>query len=271
MRRLLVFLFIALFLSACTHKKPAGSAETPTSNRQLINELAFEKRPFLAVFPHSSNKLLTLFLDRVREAKSATINVEYLAGNSLKGGRTSVNFPISQPFAQAFLLGSCSSGGKCSFDRDLLTGNLKTRLDLIDGSTHILKSDFVFINGSSVTPDGKVEIVPQASKSNLILVDTQGLPADPPGTPAYSPLAITSTSNQKITAELKVNVADVRSAVYYDGESFKPIDISPSDNGVSLKINHLPWVREVQIVRDDLKGAGETQQLSIFGPVLLLK
>src|SRR3989344_5579488 len=53
----------ALLLSACGAKKPAS--QTSKQTRQLINALPVSARPLLVVFPHSTSKLLTIYLDRV--------------------------------------------------------------------------------------------------------------------------------------------------------------------------------------------------------------
>ncbi|MEK7064584.1 MAG: hypothetical protein AAB973_03180 [Patescibacteria group bacterium] len=263
----------ALLLSACGAKK-AGPSQTTKQPRQLINALPVGERPFLVVFPHTTGKLLTIYLDRVdTKYKQSSVDLEYLSGNSLKGGRTTIDFPKSLPYAQAFLLGSCSSGGKCSFDTDLISGTIKNKLD--DGSDvmNVLKSDFVFVvKGEVTTTDGRVTYTPSSAKQkDQILLDTQGLPKAIEGELAYAPIAITAVSNAKISGQLTFRVSGVKSVLIYDGANFQPLKADISTDSVKITLNQLPWNKVANIVRDDLKGEAETAQLYLLGPIVLIK
>ncbi len=267
-----LLLVTGLLLAACGAKK--GSSVPTRQVRQLINGIEIAKRPFLVVFPHPTNKLLTLYLDRVEgNIKQAALDLEYLSGNSLKGGRTTVDLPKPLPFTQAFLLGSCSSGGKCSFDTDLISGTIKNKLD--DGSDvmNVLKSDFVFVNkGEVISTDGRVTYTPTNKKQGgQILIDTQGLPKEIEGTLAYAPIAISAASAGKVSGKLAFKVTGVTKAVIYDGANYQPIKTTTSDETTFVEINQAPWNKGVTITRDDLKGATETVQLYLLGPIILLK
>src|SRR5687767_8553217 len=77
----------AYFLFFSKNKRDGG---TETSNkRQLINALPISERPFVAIFPHPTNKLITLMVDKKPDS-DLTIDIEYLSGNALKGGRTTI-------------------------------------------------------------------------------------------------------------------------------------------------------------------------------------
>ncbi len=272
LKKLLFLAATGILLAACGPK--GASSKTTKSVRQLINALEVTKRPFLAVFPHSTNKLLTIYLDNVEsQYKQSTIDLEYLSGNSLKGGRTTIDFPKPLPFAQAFLLGSCSSGGKCSFDTDLISGTIKNKLD--DGSTtlNVLKSDFVFVNKPEIiTTDGRVVYTPTNPKQkDQILLDTQGLPKSVEGQLAYAPIAISAVNATKISGQLTFKVSGVTSVLIYDGDNYQPLKATIEADSVVISLNQAPWNKAAQIVRDDLKGAAETAQLYLLGPIILLK
>lgn len=274
LKKLGLVVFLAFLLTGCKPGTKGKATPTPETRRQLINEMEYAKRPFVVVFPHATNKLLTLYIDNVQpEFKSATMDLEYLSGNALKGGRTSLNFPVNLPYAQAFLLGSCSSGGKCSFDTNLISGTIKNRLETGDrGAINILKSDYVFVSkGSVISPDGRVNYTPKDKLVNQILLDTQGLPKALGGQPAYSPIAISSISEKNIAGELSFKVKDVKSVMIYNGESYAPLKATISADEVVISFNQKPWSKTVQIVRDDLKGASETQNIYMLGPIILLK
>lgn len=263
----------ALLFSACGAKKPT-TGQIAKQPRQLINALPVAERPFLVVFPHSTGKLLTIYLDRVDgKYKQAAIDLEYLSGNALKGGRTTIDFPKAQPYAQAFLLGSCSSGGKCSFDTDLISGTIKNKLD--DGSDvlNVLKSDFIFVfKGEVTTTDGRVTYAPVSAKQkDQILLDTQGLPKAVEGELAYAPIAISAVGGAKVAGKLTFRISGVKSAQIYDGSNYQPLKVGITADSVEVALNQLPWNKAANIVRDDLKGEAETAQLYLLGPIVLLK
>ncbi|MBI2326565.1 hypothetical protein HYU91_04240 [Candidatus Collierbacteria bacterium] len=268
-----LILIAGLLLSACSTKT---KVKTPPERqvRQLINALPVAKRPFLVVFPHSTGKLLTFYLDRVGDSyKQSTIDLEYLSGNSLKGGRTTIDLPKSMPYSQAFLLGSCSSGGKCSFDTDLISGNIKNKLDDGSETLNVLKSDFVFVNKGGVTStDGRVSYTPTSTKQkDQIMMDTQGLPKDIDGELAYGPIAISAVNSTKIAGKLNFRVSGVTKVMIYDGDNFQPLKAIISEDTVAVELSQNPWNKAVTIIRDDLKGANETAQLYLLGPIILLK
>lgn len=272
LKKIALAIFLSLSLSGCLPKKTTPPPTRQT--RQLINALAVEKRPFLVVFPHSSNRLLTIYLDHIDTSlKQAALDLEYLSGNSLKGGRTTVDFPQALPFAQAFLLGSCSSGGKCSFDTDLVSGTIKNRLDDGGDVINVLKSDFVFINAGEVTTsDGRVTYTPTSKKQkDQILLDTQGLPSVLASQLAYAPIAISAVSDTKISGKLTFRVPSVASVMIYDGANFQPLKADIAADQVTVNLNQAPWNKTTEIIRDDLRGAKETHQLHLLGPIVLLK
>lgn len=268
-RLALLFLFV-VFLGGCTSKTSSKSTQPPV--RQLVNELAMDKRPFVGIFPHSSGKLLTLLIDRIgSDFKSATIDMEYLSGNSLKGGRIGINLPVSLPYAQGFLLGSCSTGGKCSFDTNLINGTIKTKLGIDLSTIHVLKSDYLFVNGLVNSTDGKLIWKPTKLKqTNQIVSDSQGLPKAFDQELSYAPIMITSTSPEKISGELTIKATASKVKVY-DGTSYQDQKANLTDGITVIKLDTLPWSKSVQITRDDQKGASESVTIYAVGPFLLLK
>jgi len=279
MRRLTaitIILLFSLFLSGCNKKAVDSNSQTENNtqnNRLLINALERSKRPFVVMIPNSSNKYLTLYLDKiVSDINSISLDIEYLSGTSLKGGRVTPSFPIDLPHAQAFLLGSCSSGGKCSFDKDLISGTIKSRLDFNDGQGHVLKSDYVFVEGQVSTPDSKVTYSPKNSKqTGQILIDTQGYPGQISAETVFNPIAITAVGSTKIQGTLKIKADGATKGLIYDGEAYQSLEIKNIDGQVEISLNHQPWHKNVEVVRDDLKGTTESVDLYLLGPIILTK
>lgn len=271
MRKALPFLLIipALIFSACGKK---DTTSTVDESKLLINKLEYSQRPFFLLTQHSTGKLITLYLDQADQIESATVDLEYLSGDLLKGARSTVSSPGSDPFSQAFLLGSCSAGGKCSFDKDLVSGSSKIRIALKKEKTqHILKGSFIFVGSDEVnTVDGRFTYTPSSTTNHELLLDTLGLPAGLDSDPYLYPLAITSTS-PKISGEMTVRAKNITSVMIYDGEEYQPIDFKSKDDQITFTLDQKPWSRTVEIIRDDLRGKEETQTIYVLGPIVLLQ
>ncbi len=252
-------------------RSKSASGPTPTTRKQLINILPIKDRPFVALFPHQSGKLITLYFDKPGQAQNITIDLEYLSGNALKGGRTGIE-GSTFPHTQAFLLGSCSAGGKCSFDTDITSGTIKTKLE-IGPDLHLLKSNFVFISKDSLaTTDQKAALeLSGKSKANLILSETHGYLGQTDQEAAAEPLAITSTSADLITGTLSLLAPDASKVLLFDGSSYKEINSRKDGDKLIIDLKHKPWTKNVTIIRDDLKGATEDISLYLLGPFIPVK
>jgi len=265
-----VLLIITVLLFFAYNKKEATDAVD--ESKLLINKLEYSRRPLFLLTQHSTGKLLTLYLDQAGQLESATVDLEYLSGDLLKGARSKISSPGSESFSQAFLLGSCSAGGKCSFDKELVSGSSKLRLSLKKETTqHILKGSFVFVDSEEVTTtDGRFTYTPATSTGYQLLVDTLGLPAGLDSDPYLYPLAITSTSS-KISGDMVVKAKNITSVMVYDGEEYQPIDFKSQTDQITFTLDQPSWSRSVDIVRDDLRGKEETQTFYILGPIVLLQ
>lgn len=242
----------------------------PPAKRQIINALPIPDRPFITLFPHQTNKLITLYMDKPGNTPELTVDIEYLSGNSLKGGRTSISLPVELPFTQAFLLGSCSSGGKCSFDQDISTGTIKTKLEN-DTEINILKSNYVFIDGPSATTDQKLKFTPIKYTETAILSYTHGYIGTYSGEVVSEPFVITSASSDDVTGTLTL-ISDATSLAYFDGQDYQVLEeVEAVDGQLTVDLDIKPWSRQVTIIRDDLKGETQDVTLYLVGPFLPLK
>lgn len=251
--------------------KNGPKTSEPVSKKQIINAIPIADRPFVALFPHPTNKLITLMIDKIGSAPELSIDLEYLSGNSLKGGRTSVSSNNTFPYSQAFLLGSCSSGGKCSFDTDITTGTIKTKIEG-ENEINVLKSNYVFVDGRSSTSDQKVIFEPGAKLvGNYIVGQTHGYLSTLDQEAAAEPVVITSDDSSTITGTLTIYAPDATSAVVYDGKSYQEIEATKEGSNLMIELNQKPWTRTVTIIRDDLKGAEEETTLYLIGPIVPIK
>lgn len=250
-------------------KKEAKKSES-ASKRQIINALPFKDRPFVAIFPHETNKLITMMVDKKPDS-DISVDIEYLSGNALKGGRTTVLASAPSPYTQAFLLGSCSAGGKCSFDKDITTGTIKTKLEL-NSELHLLKSNYAFVSGDSATSDQKLKFAPTGkSTAQLIIGQTHGFTGTLEQEVVAEPVVITSTKNDKVTGTLTLHAPQATKLMIFDGTAYKELIATKEGDYFTVSINQTPWSKKVTIIRDDLKGAEEEAELDLVGPIVPVK
>lgn len=275
-KKILTIALIATLLSACGAKKETGENKknNPSTSKVLLNELNFSDRPFLSLVPHSTNRLFTFYAQNLNKATEASIDLEYQSGDLLKGIKANIDTPISESYSKGIILGSCSTGGKCSFDKDLKTGTTKLRMKFADKpETHLLKGDFTFVLGQPSLPDGKVSFIPAKSiaKDNLIMMNSFGLPKAFDKEVLHYPVVFSSTSDKAITGELSIVVPTTTNAFIYDGNNFVPLKSTAKDGKILINLNQKPWTLSTEIVRDDEKGSKENLTLYLVGPIVLTK
>lgn len=275
-----VLLVLILSVIFFIFKGKPGSANTgpkkpsALTTRILINELPLAERPFTVLVPHSTNRLFTFVTIGADKAQTASLDLEYQSGDLLKGARASIDSPIASPFIKAIILGSCSTGGKCTFDTDLKSGTEKFKLTFPGQDvTHLLKGDFVFLLGQKNFPDGKVSFEPSklTAKENLIMMNSFGLPKPTDKETLLYPVVISSTSDKAISGTLNINQAGVTGATIYDGTSYQPLKIDEKSGSITIALNQKPWSMDVSITRDDEKGTKESLTLYLLGPIVLYK
>jgi hypothetical protein len=272
---LLVVILISGFLFFKLKDKSSDSdsieAQESAGARLVINQLDQGKRPFVVLSQHPSGKLLAFYLQNTPNINGITVDLEYLSGDLLKGAKSTLKAPIEDPYAKAFLLGSCSAGGKCSFDKDLISGSLKLKLS-VEGESdiHVLKGDYSFVDNETTTTDGRVTYTPSGKTSNEILLNTLGLPEKIEGDIELYPIAITTTEKQNIKGELEIRKKGISKAMIFNGSTFEELKAKISEDSVIITLNHAPREESVKIVRDDLKGVEEKDTFYVLGPVVLL-
>lgn len=277
LKQVFPLLVLSLLLAGCGPQKTTQTEtkkQQPLTTKLLINELPLADRPFTVLVPHSTNRLFTFVAKGADKAKTAALDLEYVSGDLLKGAQASLEAPIPSPFVKAIILGSCSTGGKCTFDKDLKSGTMKFKLNFADKDViHMLKGDFTFVSGQNNLPDGKVVFEPSkaTAKENLILMNSFGLPSPVTKDIVLYPVVISSTTDKLISGTLTFNQTGVTSAEIYDGTSYVPLKITNKDGVITVSLNHKPWSMSANIIRDDEKGTSESLNLSLLGPIVLYK
>ena len=276
LKSVLLVLFLSFLLAGCGTKKatnPSDSKLKSLTTKLLINELPLKDRPFITLVPHATNRLFTFVGMNINKAKESSVDLEYQSGDLLKGVKANIDSPIPNPFVKAIILGSCSTGGKCSFDKDLKSGTTKLKLNFAgQEATHLLKGDFTFVMGQKNLPDGKVSFEPSklSAKENLILMNSFGLPKEIDKETVLYPVII-SSANDKIISGILSLTSTATSALIYDGTTFQPLKTITKDGQIIVNLNQRPWSVSAEITRDDEKGSKESLKLYLLGPIVLIK
>ncbi len=274
-KKIIPVIILGLLLSGCGTKKTADIKKTnPTGSKILINELPLKDKPFVTLVPHSTNKLFTFVGLNINKAQESSLDLEYQSGDLLKGVTANIDSPIPQTFIKAIILGSCSTGGKCSFDKDLKTGTTKLRLKFAgQDAIQLLKGDFTFVMGQPSLPDGKVAFEPAklTAKENIIMMNSFGLPKVFDKELALYPVVFSATNDKLIVGQLSLTATGVTSAYIYDGTDYQPLKTTTKDGKTVISLSQKPWSMSAEIVRDDEKGSKESLNLYLVGPILLAK
>ncbi|HAS69115.1 MAG: hypothetical protein UV06_C0006G0003 [Candidatus Collierbacteria bacterium GW2011_GWA2_42_17] len=271
-----IILVVAFLLIFVFNKKTTTdqTSDIEVGTKLLVNELPLADRPFTLLVPHATNRLFTFVTINANKAKAATLDLEYQSGDLLKGARATLETPIVSPYMKAIILGSCSTGGKCSFDKDLKSGTLKFKLNF-EGQkvTHILKGDFAFVTGQNNLPDGKVIFAPSkaTASDNLILLNSFGLPKAVDKEIVLYPIVISAVGSKNIVGTLTINQSGVTSAEIFDGQNYLPLTYTEKAGSLTITLNNKPWFMNAEITRDDEKGTKESLNLYLLGPIVLYK
>ncbi len=275
-KKLFTLVLVGVLLAGCGAKKnTTDNTKNPSAGSKiLINELPLAEKPFVTLVPHSTNRLFTFVGLNMNKAIESSIDLEYQSGDLLKGVKANIDTPIPSTYIKAIILGSCSTGGKCSFDKDLKTGTTKLRLKFDQKpETHLLKGDFTFVLGQPSLPDGKVSFVPGKTnlKDNLIMMNSFGLPKPTDREVLLYPVVFSAVSDKVISGEISFTAPEAKEAYIYNGTDYEALKISTKDGKVVASLNHKPWSMTAEITRDDEKGSKESLNLYLVGPIILVK
>ena len=141
-----LILCAGLVFSACKKKTDAGTNPTatqkPRKTDKNVNQEPVENRPFVRLLPREDGKAVTLQIVEVKKAaQDLEYEIEYSAGALLQGAFGSVDSLSSLPVTKEILLGSCSTGGKCTYNTDVTGGDLTLRFGTPD---YTLKSEWSY-------------------------------------------------------------------------------------------------------------------------------
>ena len=237
--------------------KPSAPKATPKSN-EPVNTIDIKDRPFVTLAPtlggkHPAGQEVTLTLHNVTlGATSVEYELEYQAGTLIQGAFGTIDLTKeTPPVAKDLLFGSCSTGGKCAYHKDVSGGTLTLRFKGSQQNFN-LKSDWNLQTmadraGKFSSRDGKFQIDTGTSGLSagalVIMIQTMGLPKPVTGEILSGPYGI-FTNNQKLsgTAQLTLRLnQDTSSAklLGWDGKAWKEYKSTLSDKTLTATIDRL--------------------------------
>lgn len=161
----------ALLLAGC--KKAPERAPGPTPRVRKVdvnvNQEPIANRPFVHLAPRADGHAVVMNLVEIKK-KSANLEyeIEYSSGTLVQGAFGEIDLGGSKtPISKEILLGSCSTGGKCTYNPDVTGGTMTLRFMTPD---YTLKNEWSFIEiaeakGIFTSRDAKFTL--DASKAKL--------------------------------------------------------------------------------------------------------
>ncbi len=226
----------SLLFAGCGKSAPKGTA-TPTPRVRKVdvnvNQEPIANRPFVQLVPRDDGHAVILNLLAVKKVSSNfEYEIEYNSGSLVQGAFGEAAIDVAKlPLTREILLGSCSTGGKCTYNPDVTGGTLILRFLSPD---YTLKNEWSFAEaakaGNSFTSrDAKFTLDTTKAKlktGNVIVFQSPGYPKGLTGEVVAGPYTV--GLNTTITASVTVSVrvaSDVKAATLmgWDGKAWKEL------------------------------------------------
>jgi len=187
MKRISILLLVPLIimLGGCSLFRKKKN-DTEQAKRPLItepvNQIPVSERPYLSLSPVENGRQIMLYLNKINKpADEAEFELEYNAGDLLRGAFGSIDL-VDGTGSYEVLLGSCSTGGTCSYDSDISGG---TATVILRGSeNYAVKVNWRYqetsvADGKFGSQDQKIQLTGESlfAKSNYVIIsEASGLP-----------------------------------------------------------------------------------------------
>ena len=221
---LLFYCFIVLLtLSGCLPKKkteelplPGGVKEPATVS---VKEVPLEGRPYAILIPRSDGREVTLEVTGIVGTDTLEYELVYLAGdldNQIqRGAGSTVDLEGVTDYEVDILFGSCSTGGACSYDKNITGGTLtltlrdQEKLGQKYESTFHLQKGIDAKNGLTMGDDNFKLVSSKLSSSGYYLTcSTIGLFQMPESKVIAGPYGVFTSSSSQASGEVTFKLPD---------------------------------------------------------------
>lgn len=196
-----VFVTVAsIVFTACSKPATQTSAlPTPRARRAdvNVNTEPLENRPFVTLSPRNDGHAVELTLLEIKKkATDVEYDIEYNSGSLLQGAFGDVDLSQgSVPYAREILLGSCSTGGKCTYNTNVTGGTVTLRFGNPDFT---FKNEWSFADVNKTdkvytSRDGKFTLDTTGAKTSatqVVVYQDPGYPGSAPGTIVAGPYTV---------------------------------------------------------------------------------
>lgn len=231
----------AALLTACKKSTPQATpapTQKPRKADTNVNQEPISSRPYVILSPREDGKAISLkIMEMKKKAVDADYEVEYSAGSLLQGAFGTIDSLQSLPVAKEILLGSCSTGGKCTYNTGVTGGTMTLRFGNPDFT---LKQEWSFIEKANKEPiwnsrDGKFSIDVSKTKNTVgfvIVYNTPGFPGTFEGTVLAGPYSIAATGPLTGSATVSIRLPQDQTTgkiLAYDGKTWTELKTTITD------------------------------------------
>lgn len=235
-----------LFLAGCKKNTSQTTAPVVTQKPRKVdkdvNKEPMENRPFVRLEPRDDGKAVEMTIVEVKKtAADVEYEVEYSSGSLLQGAFGTIDSLATLPIKKEILLGSCSTGGKCTYNTDVTGGDLSLRFGNPDYS---LKSEWSFTEGalkqktfSSRDAKFTLDVSKAKNTSNFVIVHlAPGYPGTLSKSVVAGPYVVAPADKMSGTVTVSIRLpldATDGTLMAWDGKAWKEWASTTKDKVVS--------------------------------------
>lgn len=242
---------VSMVLSGCGLLRRNKNQEPEPTPRARISEpvniVDVSERPYIKLVPSQNGRNIDIVIgETYKDASEAEFEMEYQAGDLIRGAFGSIQLDNGQGEYE-ILLGSCSTGGTCSYDSDVTGGNVTVSMRGGD-ENYAVKYDWRYQEVASAddqfgSGDQKIQISGTnifADSSYVIIADTSGYPAPVDGEVIGGPYGIFPSNglsdSDEATVTLRTQTESESASIQgWDGSEWVTLDTTIDGKSVSTE------------------------------------
>lgn len=238
----------SVMLSGCGlfKKKAPQTEEEPLRSliNEPVNQIPVSQRPYVTMVPSNDGRNIELVVAGLNKpASSAEFELEYTSGDLIQGAFGSIDL-AGESGSYDILLGSCSTGGTCTYHEDVTGGSAIVSLQ--GEEDYAIKFNWRLqetaeSNGLFGSQDQKIQLEGEdlfANSNYVVISETSGPPVPPEGEILSGPYGVFpangTTDNTQATVNLRLSEAtDSAQILGWDGNAWVELDTSINDKNVT--------------------------------------
>ena len=226
--------------------EPEPADEVRRRISEPVNEIPVSERPWVEIKPTSDGKHLVISIKEEKNgASQAEYTLEYIAGTNLRGFDNLFQWD-QLPISEEMMLGSCSAGGKCSYDTDIKGGTITLRFPV--DQPYAVQEDWVYFTTSEqlgvfTSSDQLFTLeIEDLTASYLIILNSPGYPGELDQEPLSALYSVQGSSELTQTAIVSINYDGQLpvTIVGFDGEEWQEFETTVNNGAATAEVELLP-------------------------------